>query len=675
MTIRPRQLLPAGLLLLSAAITLPAPTVSAQARPGSQTGIDLDRALQQPQPQDRARSYYHFALSRWHQEQGDLGKALSEVRSALLYDALSSELHVALASLLFQAGDLREGVAMAEEAARLDPKNPEPRWLLANVYLSPSGRTRQVSREDLLKAAGELEEMKKAAPGDERAYYRLGEVYFKLKEPEKAIAAFEKFQELVPNIDAGYQAIAGYYESIGNEEKKIEYLLKAVDRRPTSAENLVNLANAYAGMHKNEEAIRLYRKALEQSGDNPLIKRQLAAILIDEGEFDEALQVIESVAEQEPGDYPTQILLGRAQVGARQFLKGIETLKAAAASSRAPVEAEFYLGIAYEQSGDFQEAVRVFTRLVENARNGSAEHRANLPVFQQHLAAAYQDLGEFKQAIAIYEEMMKGEAAGNPRMAFYLVNAYRVDRQYDKALALGRQQYERNPDDTGMALVYSRALADAGKAKEGAEILLRRLKDDPANVDLYVNLSQIYVQGKRFADAEKILLRAEEKKLDSERIKFQLGSVYERQKHFDKAERLFKEVLLQNPRNANALNYIGYMLADRGIRLQEAVDYVREALELEPNNGAYLDSLGWAYFKLNELEKAEEFLLRAVEFVRNDPVILDHLGDLYFQMGDYAKAENYWKLSLDYGTEQEEIRRTQQKLRKLKDAPRKKNRL
>jgi tetratricopeptide (TPR) repeat protein len=113
------------------------------------------------------------------------------------------------------------------------------------------------------------------------------------------------------------------------------------------------------------------------------------------------------------------------------------------------------------------------------------------------------------------------------------------------------------------------------------------------------------------------------------------------------------------------------MLADRGVRLQEAVGYVEEALTIDPNNGAYLDSLGWAFFKLNDLERAEKYLLKALELVKSDPVIHDHLGDLYYKTGDYQKARDYWSKSINTGAEEEEIPKIRQKLEKLQDMLRK----
>jgi Tfp pilus assembly protein PilF len=184
----------------------------------------------------------------------------------------------------------------------------------------------------------------------------------------------------------------------------------------------------------------------------------------------------------------------------------------------------------------------------------------------------------------------------------------------------------------------------------------------------------LYLQDKRYADAEKVLRKAEDKitdKQNSEQLKIQLAAIYEKQKDFDRAESVFKEILKANPKNAVALNYIGYMLADRGVRLEEAVRYVNEALAIDPQNGAYLDSLGWAFFKLNDLEKAERYLLAADELVKNDATIEEHLGDLYFKTGNFTKAEEFWKRSVNIGTEQEDVQKVRRKLETLQETLRK----
>ncbi len=648
--------------------------VLAQEKPQPSAPIDLDKELQPKLPEDRGKSYYYFSLSKWYEDNGDLARAISEMRNSLKYNANSAAVHAELASLLEKAGSLSEAITEAEEATRLEPRNPEPHWLLANIYFHMQGRDRGASRDSLKKAVKELESMRTDSPEDERAYFALGQAYLELGDSDKAIEAFEKYQSLVPSVDAGYLAVAEFFERRGDHEKAIEYLQKALKNQPEAPKSLLMLANIYSKLDRSKDAIPMYKKILDLTGENPLIRRQLASALLDTGDFAGARRMLEELTKSAPTDREAQVLLGRALIGEKNFPKAIETLNDVLEDNPDNLEARFYLGTAHEQGGNPTEAAKVFARLLDQTKGAAEENKANRLVFQQHLAAAYQDLGENEKAIGIYENLLKDDPQPNPRLLFLLINAYRINRQLDKALVLGKQQFEKDPGDTNIGLVYARTLADVGKTKEGAEILQKMLQADSSNIDIYVNLSQIYLQGKKYSDAEKILRRAEDRKLDSERLKFQLATIYERQKDFDRAESLFKEVLKENPKNAMVLNYIGYMLADRGVRLDEAVKYVEEALAIDPNNGAYLDSLGWAFYKLNDLDKAEKYLLKAVEIVKNDPVIHDHLGDLYYKAGNLERAQDCWSKSISAGTEQEEIQKVREKLDKLQESLRKQKR-
>ena len=141
---------------------------------------------------------------------------------------------------------------------------------------------------------------------------------------------------------------------------------------------------------------------------------------------------------------------------------------------------------------------------------------------------------------------------------------------------------------------------------------------------------------RRFSDAEQELDKAEQlstKQDDKEYVWFLRGSTFEREKRYAEAEEQFKKVLASDPEHASALNYLGYMLADQNKKLDEALGYIKKAVDLDPANGAYLDSLGWAYFRLGKYELAEENLLKASQKINTDPTVHDHLGDLYQKTG------------------------------------------
>jgi tetratricopeptide (TPR) repeat protein len=108
------------------------------------------------------------------------------------------------------------------------------------------------------------------------------------------------------------------------------------------------------------------------------------------------------------------------------------------------------------------------------------------------------------------------------------------------------------------------------------------------------------------------------------------------------------------------------MFADRGIHLDEAERMTQKAIQADPINGAYLDSLGWVYFKQNRLDRAEEYLKRAIIFVKTDSSIHDHLGDVYFRTKRYEEARTEWNKSLQLSNEQDEIDKVKKKLDELK---------
>jgi tetratricopeptide (TPR) repeat protein len=142
--------------------------------------------------------------------------------------------------------------------------------------------------------------------------------------------------------------------------------------------------------------------------------------------------------------------------------------------------------------------------------------------------------------------------------------------------------------------------------------------------------------------AEKLSTTDDEK----ENVHFLRGAMYERQKKYDQAEEEFRKSLKVNPESAAALNYLGYMLADRNVRLPEALELIQKAVNLEPNNGAYMDSLGWVYFRMNRLDDAVAQLRGALERGSRDPTVHDHLGDVYSGLNKWKDALAQWELAL-----------------------------
>jgi tetratricopeptide (TPR) repeat protein len=135
--------------------------------------------------------------------------------------------------------------------------------------------------------------------------------------------------------------------------------------------------------------------------------------------------------------------------------------------------------------------------------------------------------------------------------------------------------------------------------------------------------------------------------------------------HRESARMHLRRVLELDPEHADALNYLGYLDVEQGINLDEAKLLIERALVIEPNNGAYLDSLGWLYYQLGHYEQALTYLQQAADLIEGDPTIYEHMGDTYFKLQDVQQAEYYWKQALRAGADPSTIEEKLQHLELL----------
>jgi Flp pilus assembly protein TadD len=242
-------------------------------------------------------------------------------------------------------------------------------------------------------------------------------------------------------------------------------------------------------------------------------------------------------------------------------------------------------------------------------------------------------------------------------------------KNYNAAAEIARAARAKNPDDLRLATLESTALRRAGKVDQGVaamEEFFRSQQDDP---DAYVAMAQVYTDANRGAQAVKVLQDAQTRFPAETGITFELGAVLDRQKKYAESEAVFRQLITKEPQNAAALNYLGYMLAERGERLDESVDYIKRALAIDPENGSYLDSIGWAYYKDGKLDLAVEHLKRAADTLTTNSVVQDHYGDVLFRLGRLDDAIAAWNKALsgdldavDRGDIDKKVKNAKQKL-------------
>ena len=130
-------------------------------------------------------------------------------------------------------------------------------------------------------------------------------------------------------------------------------------------------------------------------------------------------------------------------------------------------------------------------------------------------------------------------------------------------------------------------------------------------------------------------------------LHYLLGALMEKTGRFEESVQSMKQVLALDPQNADALNFIGYSYADRGMHLDEAEQMMVQALKIKPDNGYILDSMGWVYFKKNNYESALIYLKKALGFLPEDPSVMEHLGDTYLKTGRREEALEWYRRAIN----------------------------
>ena len=224
-----------------------------------------------------------------------------------------------------------------------------------------------------------------------------------------------------------------------------------------------------------------------------------------------------------------------------------------------------------------------------------------------------------------------------------------------------------------LALVYT-SRGDLASAEKKYKTLI---KGGFADTGIYITLAYVYIQGEKYEEALKLLDVVLAENPENVSAYFYKGVVYERKSSEKKdmeakrkAEENFRKAISLDPHLAEAYNYLGYIFAEEGRNLDEAVLFTKKAVELDPENAAYIDSLGWAYFKKGMTQKALEELKKAASIAKEDPAIREHLGDAYFEEGLPDKARIQWEKALELDPGKKNIRKKIQLLKAEKEGAR-----
>ncbi len=655
----------------------PAPAPSADTAPAAT-----------PKKVDRAASYYHYGLAHMYEELVALygrseyaTKAIEEYHLAIENDPSSEFLNAGLAELYAKTGRIRDAVLEAQDIIKRDPGNLEARKLLGRIYLRSLGdmQSGTQSQEVLKLAIEQYESIIKIEPNNADNHLLLGRLYILNKDLIKAESEFKSAIKIDPSSEEAITNLAYLYNEEGDAKKATD-TLNSVPEATRSAKIYTALGYTYEQQKDYKKAIAAYKQAVEQDHDNLDAMRGLAQNLENDNQPDAALTQYKAVEEADPQDAQAVLHISQIYRRSGKFDLAMENLKKAEALVPDSLEIPYNEAMILEAQGKYDDAAdtlqKLLARTAHTDNNYSKGERSNRSIFLERLGNIYREEQRPLLAVETFRKIVDlgGEEASRGYQE--LIDSYREQKQWADATRTAQEAVAKLPEDKQLKLVLATQLADNGKGDEGVQMAKSLLKGNSDDRDVYIGLSQIYSRLRRWKEAEDSLLEVEKQARrpeEKQQAEFLLGSLYERQKKYEPAEQMFRKVLQQDPNNPMTLNYLGYMLADHNVHLEEAVALIKKALVLEPQNGAYLDSLGWAYFKLGNNDLAEENLRKAADKTPNDATVQDHLAEVYAKTGRLKLAATHWERALDEwnksvpaDVDQQDVSRVQKKLESTK---------
>ncbi|HUA92309.1 MAG TPA: tetratricopeptide repeat protein [Terracidiphilus sp.] len=669
---------PTSLLQLAAAtlVVLPTAFASAQSNPSAAT-----QSAQQPsisaakvkapstveQEPNRAQSYFHSALAATYEDDAisegkseDVTQAIEQYKLALNADPGSPELMNALADLYFRTpGHEHEAEVTARTLLKTHPENIDAHKLLGRIYLRQLGEGENAVSSSspagnvLDQAIAEFEKIVALQPRSVEDRMVLGQLYTVKHQPQKAEEEFKTAQAIEPESEDVVLNLARLYAESGDLQHAVK-VIEAVPESDRTPKMEFTLGAAYEQLKQPKDAIAAYKRAEDMEPGDVRTIDALAQALFNNEQYDDALKQYKNLAENDPENNEALIHISEIQRKQGKYDDALATINKALKIDPTSLEAGYNQGLLLDVLGRFDEAAQAYQKMVDltSHANGAytEEEKNNRSIFLERLGAVYLEQNKTDQSVATYQKMI--DMGGDNAVRGYQgqVDAYQTAKQFDKALQISQKAVEANPKNRDLKLMLAGELADQGKPDEGlamAKALLNNSADNDRTV--WFAIGQMDIRLRRWKDAEDAFAKGEPlatKKEDRTYLLFLKGELADRQKHMDQAEQFFRQALDLDPANAMTLNYLGYMLADKGVRLPEALKLIRKAVDIEPMNGAYLDSLGWVYFKLGDYEQAEDNLRQAVQRDQTDPTVHEHLGDLYDKTGRIRLAAAQWELSL-----------------------------
>lgn len=608
--------------------------------------------------------------------------ARQAVQQALELDPRLAEGYTFLAEITLSAPpyDADEAIKMANLGIRLNRDSFGAHRILARLYSLKSG----------------------VGAGDGNLSGAMTKPTLNVEFTNKAIAEWKEITRLDPRSAEAWAFLSAFYEAQGKKQERIDALNNWISaatpletgfyqnvfgkQEELSPENAtLKLAAALLANNQNKEAIETLSRAIaDDPGNSPAIDLLREAVeSADANTASLAVEALKQAVYANPNNVSLIRLLADIQARTGKIDDSAKVLsdsiaKLAETNKNAAASLQVSLGDIYADNDRYDDAVKNYRialtiRGITNEQPVTDDDRDFAIAVYDKMIRTYKNAGRTAEATSLIEEARRLFGKSDLFADRQLIDFYRESGKNDEALKVIKAMRVKNPGEYSLMRLEASLLTEMGKVDEGVAIIQpligktapvpSMMNDDFVN---YLFISSLYSQGKRGKLAVDTANRAYElaqNAEDKQIAKLTLATAQQRSGNFAAAETTLRELLKQNSRNPIALNNLGYFLIEQNLKLDEAINLIQQAVRIDPTNPSYLDSLGWANFKLGKYAEAEKHLRNAAKYNLSSSTIQEHLGDVYQKLNKPDLAKKAWQRALNLTSDTEEVARLKNKLK------------
>jgi predicted Zn-dependent protease len=548
-----------------------------------------------------------------------------------------------------------EASRQAREAVRLDPSLPEAHRLLGNLELAASEK--EPARLD--RAIAELRKAHQLVPYDASTSAALARALLSHGQPSEAARLLDEVPE--SRTQPVLMRLAAEARARSGRSRDAEALYRILhEADPNDREASAALVDLYEEEDRLDDALQLLREMEAKDPENAAVTERITIDLARAGRFDEAEKRARDLAATRPENRAVRRLLAQVLFEKGDIKSAQKILRDLVASDAEDEQTRRALVDVLVRDRRFEEA----RPLVEESRRRAAADPKSRAEAWATVELGYMAFLQrnYPEARKLLEPVALTATGGTARATRILLGIARENEDAAGGLARAQAAAAAEPRNPEWAAAIAEFQIRSGDRKSGDEGLGKLSASD--DLESTLASADAYARLKDYSAAARVARRASTQFPDSTEARFRLASSLERGGQVAESEKIFLDLLASRPNDSATQNYLGYMWADRGVNLDKARELLEKAVARDPRNGAFQDSLGWAYFRLGRLDEAEKYLLEAHRGEPDDATIEEHLGDILEKKGNIVQAIAHWEHALTLKPDEPD--KIRQKLAKAK---------